>query len=549
MLQSRVDMLKITKQLMQVESIVNTEGEKTIAEFIHRKISEFPYFQQHPSHLKLARTVDDEQERYNVLAFVKGTKGQSERTVILMGHLDTVGTDDFSYLKEWASSPEALMERLADEALPPLAKEHLTSGDWLFGRGVLDMKSGVASNLYLLKYYSMHPDELDGNLVFLAECDEEDGSHGILSALDVLKEWKRERGFQYVAAVNADFVAPDDEEDPNRYVYKGTIGKLLPTFFVTGAETHVGSPFEGLDPNYIVAELTRQISYNPELSNEAYGEATVPPVSLKQADLKPNYTVQTALSAFVYFNFFVHSWSPKEVLEKLKDHAFLAFQNALYHLENNYKAYGALSGKSNQRLPWQPKVLTYSELEHQLIQEHGDAYRSHMEKFKQELLEDTSLDMRLFAVKVVEEAWEWMIDKSPAIIVFYSSLYSPGVVTEGETEESRALISALDEAIGEIQPSYAHPIKVRHFFPHISDMSFIAIHDDAASIQAMADNNPAWGTKHYVDYNAVRELNVPVINIGPYGMDAHKRLERTEMTYSFEVVPNLTKKVIGKLLG
>jgi arginine utilization protein RocB len=549
MLPSRYEVLELTKQLVQIESIVNTNGEKTLAESLHAKIRDLSYFKQHPTQVKLARTMDDERERYNVMAFVKGTKGESKRTVILMGHLDTVGTDDFSHLKEWATAPDELMARLSDEELPAAEKEHLTSGDWLFGRGVLDMKSGLASNLYLLTYYSKHPEKLDGSLVFLAECDEEDGSHGILSALDVLREWKKEHGFRYIAAINADFVSPDNEEDPNRYVYKGTIGKLLPTFFVTGAETHVGSPFEGLDPNYIIAELTKQISYNPELSDEAYGEATVPPVALKQADMKPNYTVQTALSAFAYFNFFVHAWSPKEVLGKLKAHAFAAFQNALYQLEKHYRAYGALSGKKYEGLPWQPKVLTYEEMEEQLIKEHGNSYIKHMEEFKRNLLEDTTLDTRIFAVKVVEEAWEWMTDKSPAIIMFYSSLYSPSVVTEGETEDSRALIAALDEAIGEIQPGYAHPIVTRHFFPHISDMSFIAIHDDDDDIQKAAANNPAWGTKHYVDYGAVRELNVPVINIGPYGMDAHKRFERTEMTYSFEIVPNLTGKVIGRLLG
>lgn len=71
-------------------------------------------------------------------------------------------------------------------------------------------------------------------------------------------------------------------------------------------------------------------------------------------------------------------------------------------------------------------------------------------------------------------------------------------------------------------------------------MSFVAISDGEEDIQAVSDNNPGWETKHYVNYEGIRELDVPVINIGPYGLDAHKKLERTEMTYSFEIVPNLT---------
>ncbi|HYK73859.1 MAG TPA: peptidase M20, partial [Pseudoneobacillus sp.] len=60
--------------------------------------------------------------------------------------------------------------------------------------------------------------------------------------------------------------------------------------------------------------------------------------------------------------------------------------------------------------------------------------------------------------------------------------------------------------------------------------------------------NPGWGTKHFVEFQDIRDLNVPVINIGPYGVDAHKKLERMEMTYSLEVVPNLTNEVIRTLL-
>lgn len=155
------------------------------------------------------------------------------------------------------------MEAFGEQDLPSPAQEHLTSGEWLFGRGALDMKSGLASHLYLMRYYSMHPDQLEGNLVFVSECDEEDGSNGILSSLKTLKRWKKEQQFEYVAAINADFVSSLYEGDENRYVYKGTVGKLLPSFFITGHESHVGAAFEGWILNFLAAELTRQIEYNP----------------------------------------------------------------------------------------------------------------------------------------------------------------------------------------------------------------------------------------------------------------------------------------------
>ncbi|WP_106496571.1 M20/M25/M40 family metallo-hydrolase [Lentibacillus sp. Marseille-P4043] len=548
MLQCRDDVLAITKQLVSIESVVNTHGEKVIAHSLYTLITSFRYFTENPSNVTIEQTTNDYLERYNVMAFVKGTKGTSNRTVILLGHMDTVGVDDFNQLKDYATSPEKWMEKAKDEDLPPSARDQLESGDWLFGRGVLDMKSGVASHLYLLKYYSEHPEELEGNIVFVSECDEEDGSHGILSALKTLKNWKHEHHFDYVACINADFVSPRYEGDVNRYVYKGTAGKLLPSFFITGAETHVGSCFEGFDPNYLAAELTKQINYNPDLCNEARGEITVPPVALKQMDLKPTYTVQTALSAYTYYNFFIHSWSPKEVLEKLREQAHIAFTNALRSFDKRHRQFSLQSNQPFHELPWQPRVFLYEEMEELLIETHGEKFVEHMNTFKQGLMEDETLDTRMFAARVVEEAWKWMEDKNPTIILFYSSLYSPRVELTGDTDNERVLIDALDEAVQRIQPYYAYPIVTKNFFPYISDMSFVALSDKPEEIEAVISNNPSWGTKHYVEYQDIRDLNVPVINIGPYGIDAHKKLERMEMTYSLEIVPNLIHTVIRGVL-
>lgn len=548
MFDCREEVLALTKQLVRIESIVNEGGEKVMSQALYTLISSYSYFQDHLDHIIYQQTEEDDQERYNVIAFVKGTKSPSNKTVILMGHVDTVGIDDFN-LKEYALDPDALAEALHQEDLPPMVRSHLESGEFEFGRGVLDMKSGVSSHLYLLKYYSEHPEELEGNLMVVFECDEEDGSHGIISALSELKRLRESHGFDYVAAINADFVSPRYNGDPNRYIYKGTVGKLLPSFFITGSETHVGSCFEGIDPNFIAAHLTRQISYNPALCNEAFGETTVPPVSLKQMDLKPTYTVQTALSAYVYFNFFIHSWSPKEVLDMLKVEANTAFKNALSEFENHYKAFSRTSGQPMNKVIWEPRVMTYEEMDELLVNEHGEAYTDHMNHFKETLMQQTDLDTRMFAARVVEEAWKWMPDKNPAIIVFYSSLYSPRIEVTGKNEKEKNLLDALEVAVESVQPNYPHPIVTKNFFPYISDMSFVALSDDDEGISAVSSNNPGWGTKHHVNYQAIRDINVPVINIGPYGFDAHKQYERMERSFSLDIVPNLTNQVIKELIG
>src|SRR5699024_3365392 len=142
-LMCREDIFAITKKLVGTESIVDVDGEQDIATFIYNHLAAHPYCAENSSQLVREQTSKEERKRYKVLAYVKGTKGVSNRSVVLTGHMDTVGVDDFNKQRELAFSPEDWMKFLQDEKIPEQAKEHLDSGDWLFGRGVLDMKRAI----------------------------------------------------------------------------------------------------------------------------------------------------------------------------------------------------------------------------------------------------------------------------------------------------------------------------------------------------------------------------------------------------------------------
>jgi len=104
----------ITKKLVSIPSIVKTPGEAECAKAIYDYYSKLPYFKENPEYLMLQRTENDEIERYNVIAMVRGTKGNSNRTIILMGHLDTVGVDDFGTIREHAFNPDTLPQLLRE---------------------------------------------------------------------------------------------------------------------------------------------------------------------------------------------------------------------------------------------------------------------------------------------------------------------------------------------------------------------------------------------------------------------------------------------------
>ncbi|HOD23914.1 MAG TPA: hypothetical protein PKK83_16575, partial [Polyangiaceae bacterium] len=85
-------------------------------------------------------------------------------------------------------------------------------------------------------------------------------------------------------------------------------------------------------------------------------------------------------------------------------------------------------------------------------------------------------------------------------------------------------------------------------YPYISDLSYASAPRDPSAIEALQANMPGFGTKYVLPLKEMQDLNLPVINIGPFGKDAHRYTERLEKQYSFDIVPGLVRETIIKLL-
>lgn len=542
------EVYRLTRLLVEQPSIVGTVEEANMARLLYENLQNIPYFQENKAHLQLQPTISDDRERYNILALVKGKEAHKKETVLLLAHMDTVAVEDYGKLKRFAFSPDQLQEQwLNNSATPRSVRADVESGNWLGGRGSLDMKCGIAIQMALIQYFATHRDELSGNLLLVITCDEENNHQGILSALKEIKRLAAKEKIEYISALNTDYCSPRYSGDISRYIYLGTVGKLLPTFFAVGKETHAGQLFEGFDPNLILSELTARIDYNTDLCDEINGETTLPPVSLKQTDLKQQYDVQTPQTAYSYFNFFVHSWSPKVVLQRLSTVALDAFQSAIDKYQERYKRFCELSDTPYQPQRIQSRVFTYQEFYDLCVEQFGNQFEESILRYSINLLNEEQLDVREYSLKMVEELWRWGGDGEPAVILFYSSPYIPRIAMNEADKKGNRLVQAVKNAVVEISPNHDEIIQVRQFYPYISDMSFVSVSDEDAGIQSFEKNMPAWGRKYHYDVESIRELNVPVVNIGPYGKDAHKQWERVEQQYSMQVVPNLAFQVIQKL--
>lgn len=542
----------LTKALVQIPSVVREEngGESRVAKYIYDFYSDLDYFRENQEQLIYQKTFNDEVDRHNCISLIRGKKGRSKKTIILMGHIDTVGIDDYREIRDYATEPDILIEKLKDLNISQKVREDIESGEYMFGRGALDMKAGVAGHMAIMKYFASHPEELDGNLVHLSECDEEDGSRGVISALKIFNQWKDEYDLDYIAAINADYSTPHYDTDINRYIYFGTIGKLLPSFYAVGSESHVGHPFSGFDPNLLIAEVTKIMDLNPDLTDEFQGERTLPPVSLKQKDTKEGYTVQTALSAYSYYNFFTHKMSPREVCNIAREVGLQAFDNVVKLLNTRYENYCSLVGEKYEELPWKTRVFTWEEYLSYMEAEYGQEFLDFLEAESMKIhRESPKMDLRDFSIAIIEKTWDkWEGEKVPTLIIFFGSVYSQPIALEGETKEEVILLEAVKASIEKIQTYSDRPLVVKYFYPYISDASFMAIDDNIDSLNALKYNMPAWGIKYDHPIEDILKINVPVVNIGTFGYDGHSITERVHMKHTFSIVPNITFETIKKIL-
>ena len=528
-------------------SVVDTVGEVAVAERIHAIFSEMDYWKKHPENLKYLEFKNDPLlNRKNVISILKGEKTPSKKTVILLGHFDTVGIADYGALKEFAGQPYLLMEKLRSLELPAEVKADLESGDYLFGRGLFDMKIGDAVIMAIMEDISKNIKEFEGNIIYLAVGDEEGNSGGMLSAVSELVRLKKEEAYDYLALIDTDYMTSEYEGDENKYVYVGTVGKLMPTFYIVGKETHVGESFKGLDPNRLAAELTRKINLNPEFCEVADGEVTLPPITLKQRDLKPEYSVQTAKCAYLFFNYATHTSTPDQVLAKMKTAARECFDNVLKELNERYEVFCKLAKRPYKPLPFESRVLSYEELYKLVKEKLGEELDKRIESLSAQLLEDKSTDQRDKAMKVVELVHNLWSDKNPVIITYINPPYYPHIFIEGKNEKEKNLLKAVDEAVNDTKSDYK--LLYKKFFPYISDLSYASAPKNPEVIAAFKANMPGFGKLYELPLEDMQELDVPVLDIGAFGKGAHKFTERIEKRYSFEVAPELVYKTIINLL-
>ena len=525
-------------------SVTGTPDEAALPRHLSELLSRHPYFAAHPHHLVTQPIAGDRLGRANVFALVRGC---GDACVTLSGHFDTVPTDDYADLAALATEPDALrpalLQRLRAAETYELAERDLASGDYLPGRGLLDMKSGLAAGIAVLEAFADEADRA-GSLLLIATPDEEDRSAGMRAAADALPGFLARHGLAARFGINLDALIDTGDGAGGRILALGCIGKLLLSAFVVGRDAHACYPLLGVNAAYLAAELVCALEYAPELGEETGTEIASPPTVLGSRDLKTVYNVTTPSRVWTTWNVLTQRRSAADVLAIATGIAHATMRQAAQKIAARA---ARLANGPPLSAGWQGvPVLTFAELRARAASR-DSGFAARFDAAAAGLADRADLDFPTRCQKLTELAWEAAGEEGPAIVLGFASMPYPAVNFPA-TPEGAALERRVRAAAEAVAARHATGISAVRHLPVIVDMSFLGI-ADAGDLRATADNTPIWGSSIRWDLSDAPTPNIPMTNIGPWGRDYHHWLERVHQPYAFDVLPEIVRDVARAVLA
>lgn len=450
--------------LTEQKSVTGTGGEAAFGPWLATQLLEDPTFRRANV---WTIEVGPGDGRHCVGMLLRGT-GRS--TVLLTGHYDTVATRDYGELEDLATRPEALTRALrgtlasTDTPGARLARLDLESGEYLAGRGLLDMKAGLAAGLAACADFAESSNPA-GNLLFIAVPDEENNSAGARKAAQSLPLVCEQHDLDLVAAVNLDAIADEGDGSKGRIIALGTVGKLLPTAHVIGVPTHSGFPLNGINAAALAASIAARVEWAAELTDHCDSSPGTPPSLLGIRDGKAGYDVTTPAAAFATFNVLSYRRTPDEVLDRFDRLCTQAASSLLGELARRGRPQ-APDGIGNLAKPVQ--LYRFEAL----VEHLGPQEKGRLEAYSTSLA-DSDLPLPEKCRLITEQAWSLSRLAGPAIITGFGSIpYLPTNLSDAPA--AMRLKAAVTQIARESAQRYASTIVCADYFAGISDMSFSA---------------------------------------------------------------------------
>ncbi|MBW7572157.1 M20/M25/M40 family metallo-hydrolase [Caproiciproducens faecalis] len=521
------EMLRFLVDFCGVSTINGSEhGENDGARFLYDGLKDVEYFKNNPDCLFLQPVENDPLGRCNLVAFLKAPL-PTARTIILSGHIDTVDTEVCGSLKHLAFSPAEYTAALLKTDLKEEIRRELQSGDYLAGRGIADMKSGLAAQWAVLKHYAENRELLKVNLLWVPVIDEENNANGIHEAVRYFSSLQQE-GYELLCCIDSEPTITPESKECGR-IYLGTIGMVTPFVLAVGKESHVGEYGEGISAALMAFHLGVAVENNPAFTETFKGKDYPPICCLRTMDFRKSYSVTIPSRFAMYFNYLFVKKRPREILELISSLA----------LSSSRKAFEQI-GKPGA----QAKIIPFEAL----CAEYETATGKNAEESLREFLLQCprEMDIQDCCLNFVNELCGILHLEDPAFIVGFLPPYCPSRVNQRESAAELKIESIVRKLIMSRQKEHIS-IELSEVYEGISDLSELGFQGDSEDITLLEKNLVGLNAGASYNFEEMQKLDIPVVNIGAIGKDAHKMHERLYLPYFKEVLPQLLLDFIEEL--
>ena len=542
--------LQILNELVSMKSVSCSRIEQEPAKWFASFFESMPYFQKHPEDTGLYVIPGDPYGRMVPYAFLKGRKPD---TVLLSGHFDVVSTEEYGKAEEYAYQIEkndTLLDILKNSPIEmPLTEQQmqdLESGDYIWGRGVADMKGGLAIHAALFEEYAKQADAegLEGSILFVPVCDEESYSAGMRNAAHILRMFKEKYDLTYKLMIDPE---PTKEENGIQTLSLGSVGKTMPAIIVQGKKGHAGFFYKGFSALNIISDIYLRTNGSLEFCDVYKDEATVPPTWANMRDMKPGYDVSIPHRAYGYFTVLSFDSTPADIEAKLKKICIDAFNDQVKKINSEYQIFKTMSkAEKGDQIYYEPMVLTFHELCEMTRNEYGEDfdrfYKETYEKVIQRIADGES-NYPNGTIEFMEAVLNYSNLQTPITVIGFAPPYYPAIHSdlikgkEGYGSKAHAFVNELSKE------KFGREIITENYFMGISDLSYSGI-TTPFDYESFSKDTPLWGDAYSIDFDAMEFFSIPSIIYGPIGKDYHTYAERVLKKSLLEELPVTTKALI-----
>jgi len=526
------DLTCLIKELVKIPTVTESDSESLAVDFLYARLKETDYFKENETKLQIIET-PREGSKYPLRALVAevDAKKKTKRTAVLIAHLDVVPVECYGALMQDAFDCDALSSKLN-------AKEGR-----LYGRGVMDMKAGAALNALLIEQFAKNRNLFDINLIALFVCDEENSSAGARGVLPWLAKQKSERGVEYVCAIDTEPGEAGSSLEHGPMIYLGTLGKLMPSFYIHGVAEHVNACYKGFSATLAMSKIVSMAECAPQLADACNGFCETSWICLDAKTIRDSYTVTLPDKAYAYFNAFVTTGKADELLAKMKYIAALALKECCEQL--------SLSCKEIKRIGYAGVEFTTPEARVFTLEQLMSVAKSNTADFDKVI--DSFIaalpqgDMRDRGIKIVDKIAELSGIKEPYAVCFFLPPWLPPRTDYTDDEKDTAVVKAAAKLIKIAKEKYDVTLKEVSWFGGLCDLSYVGGKITESEAKSYLNSLPGGNKLYSMPLDAMKQLGMPVINLGPSGENPHTADEYLNLVYSVDVLPQLLEEFIRLL--